>query len=362
MFLFYSSSVAVYKYHIFAGGGVLVMFSIFNYSDVFGGQERYLEGLMVELKRRGHSIRFIGGPSRLRDMCLDHNRDEVIDHNGIVFFNGNRSLYLHAWRPKVGGLRVYVQHSNICDGQVSFLKQIVRKLLLKIFLMRVDVVIRVCRQSLPDHYASKKIHTVYNGVELPALPDLTGEIEYPITRPLTLLMVGAINDNKNQFLALQLLKSMPNIHLILVGDGPKKLMWQQWAKDNGVDGRIQWAGFVTQPQAYYLQADALLMLSYFEAFPYAVLEAMSFALPVIAVPVGGVPEAITHERDGIILPSYELSALEKAVCRLEADRALCKQLGACARQTVAERFSLNGMVDNLMEVINTTAKRKGVVL
>lgn len=326
-----------------------------NFSTVFGGQERYLESLFTELQRRGVNCEFTGGPECLTQLVA---RTKQVGKLGprVELLNGNRALYLRAWRRRTTDLRVYVQHSNILDGQQSPLKRWIRKLLLRLLLTRVDAVIRVCQQSLPDRYAPGKIHTIYNGVSLPALPAVT-----EVKRPFTLLMVGAINDNKNQLLALRLLEKQPDIRLILVGDGPRKAQWQQWASDKGLASRIDWTGFVDQPEVYYPQADALLMLSRFEAFPYVVLEAMSYGLPVIAVPVGGVPEAITHERDGLVLTSCELQELNQAVQRFTDNPEWRRQLGCNARQTVSECFTLEQMVDSLLGVIEKTARKKGLI-
>jgi glycosyltransferase involved in cell wall biosynthesis len=220
-------------------------------------------------------------------------------------------------------------------------------------LMRMDVVIRVCNDALPENYAPGKVHTVYNGVRLPELP-----IHLVAERPFTLLMVGSINDNKNQLLALKLLELHHDLRLILVGDGPREREWQQWARLRGLNERVQWTGFVDTPEQFYPMADALLMLSAYEAFPYAVLEAMSYAVPVVATCVGGIPEAITHEESGLLLSGSNLGALSDAVQRLKSDRPWCKLLGLQARNTVADRFTVTKMTDDLLQRIDDAARKK----
>jgi len=174
-------------------------------------------------------------------------------------------------------------------------------------------------------------------------------------------MVGAVNDNKNQIMALRLLAKQDDLHLIVVGDGPRMLEWQQWARDTGVDARVRWTGFADAPEEYYRQADSLLLLSQFEAFPYVVLEAMAYALPVIATCAGGIPDAITHEKDGLLLPRRDLKALNDAVLRLKSDRAWCAHLGQQARKTVSERFTVEKMTDKLLALIESTAEQKKAI-
>ena len=327
---------------------------IYNYASVFGGQERYLESLLLSLQSKNIACEFTGGPERLLRSLIGQ-KSQVKNEISVELLNGNKALYLQAWRKQKTDLRIYVQHSSVSDGQQSFIKCLIRKVLLRLLLTQVDIVIRVCNKALPDHYAAGKIHTIYNGVSLPAIPCVSHE-----KRPFTLLMVGAVTENKNQLFALRLLEHIDDIRLIIVGDGPKRVDWQHWADEHGLASRIEWTGFVEHPESYYTQADALLMLSRFEAFPYVVLEAMSYCLPVISVPVGGVPEAITHERDGLLLGSYDINELIHAVERLKNDPELSRQLGLEARKTIAERFTLDVMVNSLLNIINEKAREKGV--
>lgn len=330
-------------------------FSAINVSSVFGGQERYIESIAHELAARRIQVAFSGNPSRLLKI---NNTVTQQDSNNckVELLNGNRALYLHGWRNSNADVRVYVQHSHVQDAQGHPVKQWVRKLLLRLLLTRMDIVVRVCDNALPDRYAPGKIHTIHNGVPLPELPDR------PVAdRPFTLLMVGAVNENKNQRLALQLLAQLPDVHLVVVGDGPERPALEEWAVAHGVAPRVRWTGFLEDPSPFYLQADALLMLSAFEAFPYAVLEAMAHSLPVVGTRVGGVPEAITHEQDGLLLPARDLESLSAAVRRLQADPAWRSKLGQRARQTVRERFTVETMTDRLLSVIDQAARKKGLM-
>jgi len=330
-----------------------VKVTIYNYSSVFGGQERYIESLIRELNVRNISFSFkgdLGKPLQAKSNAATFSAPKY----EVEIFNGNKALYLRSWRPRRTNIRVYVQHSHINDTQGHSLKKWVRYLLLKLLLFRVDVVIRVCQHALPDWFAPDKVHTVHNGISMPALD--TGP---KAPSHFTLLMVGAVNDNKNQILALRLLVEQANLRLIIVGDGPRLKEWQQWARDAGVNSRVIWTGFVDAPEQYYGQADALLLLSEFEAFPYVMLEAMAHALPVVATRVGGIPEAITHGKDGLLLPCRNLSALSEAVFRLTNNRDWTIQLGQQARKTVSERFTVEKMTDNLLALIELAAQKKG---
>jgi glycosyltransferase involved in cell wall biosynthesis len=66
---------------------------------------------------------------------------------------------------------------------------------------------------------------------------------------------------------------------------------------------------------------------------------MAMRKPVIACNTGGVPEIITHGRDGWLVAERSHEAVATAMAALLKDGELCRQMGARARQTVRERFS-----------------------
>ncbi len=330
---------------------------IHNYASVFGGQERYVELLAGELQRRSIDCEFSGGPERLECAFL-RTRSGTVPSLRVEILNGNHALYVRSWRKSDADIRIYVQHSDVRLGGGFSVRRLIRMFLLKILLTRMDAVIRVCARELPEWYAPGKTTTIYNGVVPPTTPQRTFG-----PHPFTLLMVGSIDKRKNQILALRLLEWHKDLRLILVGNGSRMEEWKAWAEEHGIAARVTWTGFVDEPQKFYAQADVLLMLSRSEAFPLVVLEAMSCGLPVVSVPVGGIPEAFCSEESGLVLlHTYDLSELSRVVQQLADRPALLQHLGAAARATIYERFTLGVMVDQFVRVIKNTAQRRGLLV
>ncbi|MDO6527443.1 glycosyltransferase family 4 protein [Motilimonas sp. 1_MG-2023] len=321
------------------------MMLVVNLATVFGGQERYADDLLTTLASLGHDVYFIGGPEK-----LTRYSEPQVDAD-VRVLNGNSALYKYALKPFNGELTVYVQHSNINDGQQACWRRWVRKCLLKLLLYKVDLVVRVCDNALPEYYAPGKVVTIYNGVSLPDLPTICS-----ITPSVRLLMVGAVNANKNQRLAIDVLTLLPQAHLTLLGDGPEMASLQTYAKTLGVESRIEWVGFVEDPSPYYQQADLLLMLSHFEAFPYSVLESMAYATPVIAVGVGGVPEIIQNNKNGWLLPDYCVETLSEQIIRIVNKPNEYAQVASAARATIAQGFTKEKMVNSLLTEIKNRKK------
>lgn len=85
----------------------------------------------------------------------------------------------------------------------------------------------------------------------------------------------------------------------------------------------------------YRRHDALLFPSTYEGFGLVALEAMSQGLPVVATPVGCIPDLLRHEENGLIVPCRDSAALAAAVRRLAADPSERARMGAAAARTVA---------------------------
>jgi glycosyltransferase involved in cell wall biosynthesis len=73
----------------------------------------------------------------------------------------------------------------------------------------------------------------------------------------------------------------------------------------------------------------------------------------VASATGGTPEAITPDDTGLLFARGSVEELAAALDRLEADRALCRRLGARGRAMACRRFNLGGQVDALLGLENT---------
>ncbi|MCH7425102.1 glycosyltransferase family 4 protein, partial [Shewanella sp. MM_2022_3] len=323
-----------------------VNFLIVNFAAVFGGQERYAKDIIELFKLEGFDVYFFGGPVEVGKRCNIFSNIKF----DVCILNGNSALYSLIKNQFNADFKVYVQHSNINDGQQSFWRRWIRKVLLKLLLLRVNVVVRVCNNALPEFYAPGKVITIYNGVDLPEyFPKVS------LSNNVNLLMVGAVNKNKNQQLAIELLVKQPNAYLTIVGDGSEIDSLKRYAEQLDVSERIHWTGFVTELDKYYRDADFLLMLSHFEAFPYSVLEAMSNGTPVIAVPVGGVPEIIKSGVNGWLVEDYGVNTLAEKINQVCSDPQQYIKVASNARRTIETSFTKQTMFNMLLTEIK---KRK----
>ncbi|HYH66609.1 MAG TPA: glycosyltransferase, partial [Urbifossiella sp.] len=87
------------------------------------------------------------------------------------------------------------------------------------------------------------------------------------------------------------------------------------------------------------------------------LEAMATGLPSLATDVGGNPELVRHECEGLLFPRGDAAACAASLRRLFADAALAARLGAAARARAQQHYRLDRTVDEYFRVYCRLAGR-----
>ena len=98
------------------------------------------------------------------------------------------------------------------------------------------------------------------------------------------------------------------------------------------------------------QTDVLVQPSFIDNLPMTILEAFAQGIPVVATPVGVVPDVIVPNVNGLLVPAGDVRALADALARLIDDPALRQRLGAAALRDHAARYEMNGYVSHLAEI------------
>jgi glycosyltransferase involved in cell wall biosynthesis len=145
----------------------------------------------------------------------------------------------------------------------------------------------------------------------------------------------------------------PSLKLAFFGDGPLRdaLSRSSAARSSGA----LFPGFTDDLPAALAAADVFAHPALYEGFGLAPLEAMAAGLPVAASQVGGLPELISAEVDGLLVPPGDPVALAAALRRLLSSPALRESLGGRARAR-AQDFTRERMIAAYTELY-----RKGAV-
>lgn len=136
----------------------------------------------------------------------------------------------------------------------------------------------------------------------------------------------------------------PDAIFQLVGGGPMREALEQQARASGLGDVVRFLGHREDVPEVLHGSDVYVLPSRSEAFPNGVVEAMAAGLPVVASNVGGIPELITDEQNGLLAPVGDANALADAILRLLGAPAEAATLAAAARRTIERGYSFDRMV------------------
>lgn len=209
------------------------------------------------------------------------------------------------------------------------------------------------RKYLIDNYKipSEKVELIYQGTEVARFTS-SDENKAEALRRYSLCdtaapvlgSVGSFEERKGQSLLLEAVaklatSSIPNIHLMLVGDGPDEEMLKAKVKTMNIEKNVTFFPFTNEPNYIFERIDILILPSlYKEGLPNVLLEAMSMGLPVIASKLAGVPEVVLDGETGYMIKPGDQSELIDAIIKLSSDKSACLKMGRNARKLMEERF------------------------
>lgn len=159
--------------------------------------------------------------------------------------------------------------------------------------------------------------------------------------------------------ALAVHATAPDVHFVLVGEGPLRAELQQQIARFGLEQRVHFAGLCQDMVAVYAELDFVVSASRSEAMPLALLEAMSCALPVIATRVGGVPDLVQQGISGWLIGDGDHDAMAAQLVSLLRQPQVAQRTGQMARDRIVSQFSLDQGVTLTAQLLRKLAQRGG---
>jgi glycosyltransferase involved in cell wall biosynthesis len=193
-------------------------------------------------------------------------------------------------------------------------------------------------------------HVVYNGLpplEMPArnaFPDLVDE-----SRPVVLTL-ARFEHQKNMPLAFDIAtlasKTHPDWLFVWAGDGPGRATLERRARDEHLTS-IRFLGFTDRRADLLAAADVFLSSSLWEGLPYALIEACSTGVPIVASRVTGNDEVVVPGRNGFLYPVDRPDQAVAMIGEILADSRLAERLSTGGREVFGKKFSLEKSIDQL---------------
>lgn len=151
-------------------------------------------------------------------------------------------------------------------------------------------------------------------------------------------------------------KHLPDIKFVFAGRDDSGGEVEQLAVEAGADNSIIFAGFVKDTPRLFAALDVFLLPSEWEGFPVSILEAMQAGVPIVATNVGGIPEMIRNEQDGLLIPPRDPAAIEGALVQLMQNFALRASMVKSADARYQTEFTVQEMAGKISNLYKKLLK------
>lgn len=162
---------------------------------------------------------------------------------------------------------------------------------------------------------------------------------------LRLLYLGRLIPEKGLYEALDavavLVKAGRKLHFTIAGAGPAAQALAQRVRVLKLEAVVRFTGPVAggAKAGLWRQTDVMLLPSFSEGLPYALLEAMASGTPAVTCAVGAIPDVMQDGVHGLLVPPHDSAAIASAIARLDDERALLAAMAIAGRRRVREAFS-----------------------
>jgi len=146
------------------------------------------------------------------------------------------------------------------------------------------------------------------------------------------------------------------IHFYFLGRDYMQGKLHEYVEQQGCNQYITFLGFNKDVIPYLRSADMVLLPSHHEGLPTSILEAMLCSTFVVATDVGGIPELITHKKEGLLIPSGNANAIADSIRWAINNKAEVAQYVRNAREKAVEQFRLQQMVKHYEEVFQSLVR------
>ncbi len=207
-------------------------------------------------------------------------------------------------------------------------------------LRRADCVIVLSREwkkKVLNISPKAKIVVIKNAINLEraAMPKRTGGLE----TPYRILFLGRLGERKGVYDIIRAANLLPkdDYKIVLAGDGEIEEV-QSYVKGEGLQHMFVLPGWVSGNEKERLleKAHLFLLPSYFEGLPISILEAMAFSLPIVATPVGGIPQVVKHNENGYLVPCGDPTTLAHYIKKVFVDPGAWRKFSNRSRTIVEE--------------------------
>lgn len=203
-----------------------------------------------------------------------------------------------------------------------------------------DVIIALSeywKEYFKNEFPTKRVEIIKNVISAP-------RVHKQQTGYFTLLFLGLLGKNKGIYDLLECIRDhkvefQGKLKLYIGGNGEIEHV-KQLIKEYGIADIVIFEGWVSGDKKIELlnKSDAYILPSYKEGLPISILEAMSYGMPIISTPVGGIPEIVSNGENGYLVEPGNKEDIYKAIISLLNDSDLRNRMGSVSLSRVGEHL------------------------
>lgn len=185
-----------------------------------------------------------------------------------------------------------------------------------------------------------EVEVIPNGVDVTRFKPTTYNLQ-PTKESVRLITTSRLVEKNGVGDIIQALKYLPsNVALQILGVGPLESELKRLVQDEGLGERVEFLGHVEHEAIpeYLHEADVFVRPSLSEGQGISFIEAMASGLPVVATPVGGIPDFLTDGETGLLCTPRDPKSIAEAVERLISEVPLRERVISKALKMVEERY------------------------
>ena len=209
-----------------------------------------------------------------------------------------------------------------------------------------------------EYFKPKNIEVIPNIVEYPVRCN-----QRTLNGTLSFLFLGEIGERKGVFDLLQVIankqaKYRNKIHLFIGGNGKTDAL-VTFIEKQQISDIVDFIGWVTKDEKTRVlnSSDIYILPSYNEGLPISILEAMSYGMPVISTTVGGIPEIVRQNQNGLLITPGNHQQIEESLDFFLTSPDLIRQYGAISAE-IAGGFLPHQVVKRLSSLYQSLLSGK----
>lgn len=311
----------------------------------------YIDGSLI--------LRFLySGCGYLRFLFCYKNYDLFHIHTAERGSTFRKNMYLRT--VKKAGKRAVIQihgaeYLTFYDGLGSLGKRVVDR-----FFGRADLVLALSdswRGELESRFHIGTLRTLNNGIDTDLFKAASADAEACRN---SFLMLGRLGQRKGTYDLIRAaeiaVRENPEISICLAGDGEVEKV-RRMVQEKGLGKHIQVPGWIGREKklAYMKEAATLVLPSYHEGLPMAVLEGMAAGKAVLSTLAGAIPEVVAKE-NGILVNPGDVEGLAGGLLRLSSDTEMLKAMSRKNMEKAERYFDIRQIHRQLADYYRQAAK------